>query len=155
MQDWITQHQALVVVVALACFVVLWIGTMNLVAWASGWKRLAERFRGQAEFSGSVWSWQSAQMRFGVNYNNCLKVGADQAGLFIRPTVLFRSGHLPLYIPWIEITVQPRQVFLMTVAELRLGRTEQIPFRIRPKLAQRLAAAAGPSWPGPSALERI
>jgi len=155
MQHWMSQNQLLVVILAVLGFIVLWIFILNLIALASGWKRLAQRFRAQQEFGGAKWSWQSAQMRFRANYNNCLTVGGDQADLFLRPTGLFRVGHPALSIPWVEITAQPARVFFMPVVELRLGRVEQIPFRIRPVLAERLAGAAGPSWPGTPSLEKI
>ena len=148
MQHWMNQNQLLIVILGVLGFVVWWIFVLNMIALMSGWKRLAQRFRAQMEFPGEKWSWQSAQMRFRANYNNCLTVGADQADLFVRPAGFFRVGHPALSIPWLEITAQPGRVFFMPVVELRLGRTEQIPFRIRPSLADRLASAAGPSWPG-------
>lgn len=118
----------------------------NLIALMSGWKLLAQRFRLQGEFFGQKWSWQSAQMRYRANYNNCLNVGADQTGLFIQPMIFFRLAHPPLFVPWNEITWSTTQVLWLTMTELRLGRTEQVPFRIRASLAARIRAATGPSW---------
>ncbi len=148
MQDWINQHPQAVVAIGVLGFLAAWILIANLVALMSGWSQLAARFRLQGEFPGPKWSWQSAQMRWGANYNNCLTVGADQTGLFLHPMILFRSGHPPLFVPWSETTFQRTRVFLVLMIELRLGRTEQVPFRIRPALAAKLEAAAGPSWHG-------
>lgn len=124
---------------------------LNLIALVSGWKTLAVRFRLQQPFSGRQWKWQSAQMRYYVGYNNCLIVGADQAGLFLRTMWMVYTGHLPLFIPWNEITLSQTQTsWLMgNILVLTLGRSEQIPFRIRASLATRLQSSAGSPWPAP------
>lgn len=88
-------------------------------------------------------------MRYYVGYNNCLVVGADQSGLFLRTMWMVRTGHSPLFIPWNEITLSQTQTsWLMgNIVTVTLGRSEQIPFRIRASLATRLKSAAGSSWP--------
>jgi hypothetical protein len=148
------QSQSLAVLIVPLFFLLLLLVIPNLIALMSGWKLLALRFRTQPEFFGQKWSWQSAQMRYRTNYNNCLIVGADQAGLFIQPMIFFRFAHPPLLIPWNEISWHEAQVLWMRFVELRLGRTEQVPFRIRASLAARIQAATGPSWPTPVTASR-
>lgn len=152
MDELIRQHLflfAALIVLGIAAFQVL---LLNLIAAVSGWKTLAPRFRLQQPFSGQEWKWQSAQMRYYVGYNNCLIVGADQAGLTLRPMWIVRTGHVPLLIPWNEITLGQTQTswLLGNIVTLTLGRSEQIPFRIRASLAARLQSAAGASWPASS-----
>lgn len=149
MDELIRQHPflfAALIVLGIAAFQVL---LLNLIAAVSGWKALAVRFRLQQPFSGQEWNWQSAQMRYYVGYNNCLIVGADQAGLSLRPMWIVRTGHVPLFIPWNEITLGQTQTSWLVgnIVTLTLGRSEQIPFRIRVSLAARLQSAAGASWP--------
>jgi hypothetical protein len=148
MQTWINQHPLLFVCLVLAGMVIfLWL-LLNLIAAVSGWKNLARRFVMSQPFSGPQWKWQSAGMRFLVSYNNCLKVGADQAGLFIQPMPGIRTAHPPLFIPWNEISIEQTTGWMMSnFVRLSLGRSERIPFTIRPSLAARLQSAAGPSWP--------
>ncbi len=151
MQDWISHHPTGFVLLLLAYVVALWLLVAYLIATFGGWRSLALRFGLQGDFNGSRWSWQSAQMRGVSNYNNCLIVGADNAGLFLATVFMFRFAHPALYVPWAEITMQPYErlwgSFWGKLTELRLGRTEQIPLRINSTLASRLQQAAGASWP--------
>jgi len=155
MQDWIHQHPAGFVLLLIAYIVALWLLIAYIIASLGGWRVLALRFRLQGDFSGTRWTWQSAMMRGFSNYNNCLIVGADNAGLFLKTIFLFRLAHPALYIPWAEVTVQPYEGrlgrFWGRLTELRLGRTEQIPLRINLKLAGCLKEAAGASWPANAA----
>lgn len=130
-------------------FVAAWVFTGYGVALMSGWRQLAQRFRMQGDFSGTKWSMQSAKMRYGTGYNNALTIGADSTGMFLAPLALFRMGHSPLFIPWAEISdVRAVTVlYFFKFTAMRLGRTEQIPFRIQMGLAARLKAIAGPAWP--------
>ena len=128
--------------VALGCTLPLFIAAM------SGWSMLRRRFSQTFPFTGEAWKWQSARMRLGCNYNNCLTVGADASGLYLSVLFLIRIGHPPLFLPWQEITIRRRSKRpLFRYVELRLGRDEQVPFMIRERLAERLKSAAGPNWP--------
>jgi hypothetical protein len=129
-------------------FVCLWCGIVLLISRLSGWANLANRFRLTLPFAAQKWGWQSARMRYATNYSNCLTVGADPMGLYLDIFPLWRIGHSPLLIPWHEVSVRRRvKVLVFTYVELRLGREEQIPFRISATLASRIQAAAGPNWP--------
>lgn len=149
MTDFVREHPFLFAALILAGIAAFQVLLLNLIAAFSGWKALAVRFRMQQPFSGQQWRWQSAQLRYYVGYNNCLVVGADQAGLFLGATWIVRTGHVPLFVPWNEITLrQIQRSWLMgNIVVLTLGRSEQIPFRIRASLADRLKPAAGSSWP--------
>ena len=97
---------------------------------------------------GEKWTMQSARMRWLTQYNNVLTIGADSAGLYMSPFVLFRIWHPALFVPWSEITdVRETQFLFIKFVEMRLGRVEEIPFRIRASLAAKIRAAAGPEWP--------
>jgi hypothetical protein len=145
MQEWIDHNFAIIFSLY---FVALWTLVSYWIALAGGWRLLAKRFRLQGTYVGQKWSMQSASMRWLINYNSALTVGADNAGLFIAPLFLFRAWHPPLFIPWTEVTVVGKtRLFFLRVVELRLGRSENIPFRMSGKLAARLEAAAGPGWP--------
>jgi hypothetical protein len=149
MHEWLDKNFAYIFPVYL---VTMWIIVGYVIALAGGWRLLAQRFRIQGDFLGQKWTMQSARMRTLANYNNVLTVGADNAGLFIVPFFLFRAWHAPLYIPWVEITVRNKtRLYFFRFVELRLGRSEQIPFTINARLAARIEAAAGPGWPGESA----
>ncbi len=138
-KEWIDQNVAIILPIYA---VTLWTGISFLIAKIGGWRLLARRFRLNSTFVGEKWSMQSAAMRFGVSYNNCLAVGANNMGLFVRPMTLFRLWHPPLFVPWNEVRVFPKKRWLWDFMEYRLGSEEQIPFTVRVKLAQKIQAAA-------------
>jgi hypothetical protein len=142
MPDWLNQNFPFIVfpffLLAL-CILVSYI-----IAFCSGWRLLAQRFRLEGPFQGQKWFMRSASMRFFGHYNNCLTIGANNFGLYLRPMILYRAGHHPLLVPWTEITVRPtKQAFLFAAVEFRLGREEDVRFVILQKLADQILAAAG------------
>jgi hypothetical protein len=143
MQDWLDQHFLLVLPFV---FAALWTMVFYVIAFAGGWRLLARRFRFQGTFQGAAWHMQSASMRLRAGYNRCLTVGSDNSGLFVRPLILFRLWHPSLFVPWTEITYQPKRQFFFDVVEFRLGREERVPFTVRKRLADKIQAAAGKAW---------
>ena len=131
----------------MAFAVALWLLISIIAAWAGGWSALARDYPLAERFEGRRWRLQSAQMRWGTHYNNCLTVGASDQGLFLATLFLFRVGHPPLFIPWRDIAARERKFLWITMTELRLGRETPLPFRIREGLSNRLRNAAGNSWP--------
>jgi hypothetical protein len=145
MQEWFSQNFGFIFPFY---FVGLWVSVTYLVALIGGWRLLAKRFRLQGTFTGEKWHMQSARMRAQTHYGNVLTVGANPEGLLIVPFILFRAWQPALFVPWTEITASNMtQLFFFKSVVLSLGRSEQVPFRIRPKLAARVEAAAGPGWP--------
>ncbi len=149
MQHWIDDNFGLVFAIGFPVFfATMWICVAQIVAFLGGWRLLAQRFRAPGDFNGQKWRMERASMRFGCHYNNILTVGADQFGLFVATFILFRPGHPALFVPWTEISVERKtQLFFFKVVELRLGRSENVPFAIRESLAAKLEAAAGSGWP--------
>ncbi len=148
MQDWINKNFALIFPFFL---VTMWILVGYVIALGGGWRLLAKRFRAQAPFSGKKWGGQSARMNWAANYSGVLTIGADNSGLFMVPFFLFRAGHPPLLIPWVEIAAARKtERFFFDFVELRLGRSEKIPLRISARLAAKIEMAAGSSWPSSS-----
>lgn len=145
MQSWINHHPLLFVGAILLYIVLFWIFVVNAVALVSGWKLLAKHFYSQSPFLGPVWKWQRASIR-GAGYNGCLTVGSDPMGLFLDIMAIFHVGHRPLFIPWTEIALRHQPWAPKEIVEIRLGKSEQVKFRIRGELASELQQAAGSSW---------
>ncbi|SRR6266567_4451955 len=109
-----------------------------LIAWWSGWRELAARFRHDYDFRDQIGGWQSARMRRGCHYNNAIKIAANAEGLHLT-TIAIVPQHPPLLIPWNEIKLVRRSTMWMwTFAHLQLGAVEQIPFVIQEKLFDRI-----------------
>ena len=86
-------------------FALIWSGVIFLLAWISGWRRLARTYRSATAPSGQAiggfWA-----MIGPVSYRGVLTIRAAPAGLFLSVMVLFRLGHPPLLIPWSVIRGQ-------------------------------------------------
>jgi len=144
-QRWLDQHFALAFPIF---FVLLWMVISALISYIGGWRTLSRSFRAAEPFAGAKRYFQSGQMRWITNYNNCLTVGADSAGLYLAILFLFRFMHPPLFIPWREVSVRTRRSwFLGERVTFTLGRETAIPLTIRGRLIGKLKAAAGNSWP--------
>jgi hypothetical protein len=126
--------QKLAIVVFAALGFILYINVLCiLIAWWSGWRTLAARFRHEFNESVRISGWYSARMRWGCHYNNALKVGVNSEGLSLA-TMVILPQHPPLLIPWSEIRVMRRtKVFWWTLIYLELGQ-ERIQFAIYEKL---------------------
>jgi hypothetical protein len=111
MQEWMNQYFP---VVFPLFFVGMWIISTYWVAFMSGWRLLAKRFRLQGTFTGQKWTMQSARMRWLSQYNNVLTVGADSTGLFMATMFLFRTGHPPLFVPWSGLLAFGRPGFYLS-----------------------------------------
>jgi hypothetical protein len=120
-------------------FVGLWLFVMLVLSRLSGWSSLADAYRSDQPFSGSIEHWQSAQMRATSRYNGCLNFGANAHGLYLVPMMLVRCFHPPLWIPWSEVTSSRSKVWLFfDYIELRFARVPGLFMRITPELAAKL-----------------
>jgi hypothetical protein len=131
--------------IGIFAFLVLWLVPV-MVSKMTGWADLATRFSFPGPFHGLTWRFQSAQMRCWGSYNNCLTVGANLEGLYIKgPSIMAR--HSPLFIPWEEISYTQAKVLWRPVVRFQLGREQAVPFAVSEKLAESIKEAAGNHWP--------
>jgi len=140
MQELFDQHPAAFFSVM---FPTMWLTIGFLIARIGGWGLLAEKYRTDREFPRRKRWMQSAQMRFGTNYNSVLTLASDSEGIYMRVMSLFRMGHPPLFIPWAEIQVdEPRRWLLWKRVALQLG-TEAVPLRLYERTAKFLLEPRG------------
>jgi hypothetical protein len=86
-------------------------------------------------------------MHGAANYNNCLIVGANADGFYLATIILFWFAHLPLFIPWNEVTLPKKRILFKNFVRFQLGRENPIPLSIRESLANKLKVAARNGWP--------
>lgn len=147
-RDWIVAHPQVFPALFPVYFLAMWLAVSALSSYLGGWSALAARFRTELPFPDSKWRGQSGSMRWRCNYGSCLTVGADQQGLFLRTLFLLRFRHPPLLIPWDEISVTRKRLWIFgEFVTLTLGRQERIPLMIRDRLARRIQEAVGGRWP--------
>jgi hypothetical protein len=142
-----SQNPALFTLFVFAAFIGAWLLAAAFVSRLSGWHDLAGRFALQGEFPSEQFRFKSARMKHGMNYNNCLTIGASAVGFSIATPWLFRSSHPPLFIPWTEISCVHTKILWWPMVQLQLGRENPVPFTVRESLAEQISKAAGASWP--------
>ncbi len=87
----------------LLAFALLWCGACAVLSFVSGWKTLATRFRATAKPACSLLWMQSGEFN-SVGYNGVLIVGVCDEGLYLAVVFPFGIGHVPLLIPYHELS---------------------------------------------------
>lgn len=102
-------------------FVLIWSGVIYLLAWLSGWRRLARHYRCAKIPDGSLFGTFWAMLG-PVNHRGTLRIQPAPEGLYLSTMVLFRLGHPPLLIPWHAIKRRDgAQISLVKMVALELG----------------------------------
>lgn len=137
------------VAACIAGFIAVWAMLMPLIAWFSGWRRLAEEFRAAPETRGRI-VLGTATLRYGAHYNNIIRLDCRPSGLVLSVRGPFRLAHPPLLIPWPQIRAEEISVLWMIPAtRLELGSDAHIPFTFLKREARELVTQyASPHPPG-------
>lgn len=86
-------------------FVAFWLFVSGMISTCGGWKELAENHPYNGEnLTGVTFRFQSAGMGFFGWYKNCLSIFVTDLGIVIRPMLLFRFMHKPIFIRWGDIS---------------------------------------------------
>jgi hypothetical protein len=147
MRGSLSENPELFAFFVLASVAAAWLFATVFVSRLSGWHDLAQRFELEGDFPPERFRFQSARMKHGMNYNNCLTIGASPAGLSLETSWLLRKSHPALRIPWDEISWVRKKILWWPVVELQLGRENPVPFTVRESLAEQISKSAGRSWP--------
>ena len=131
-------------------FVVLWFAVFFFLATLGGWRRLAEAYRLNGPFEGERWHFRSARMRWGVNYKNCLTMGANRSGVYLAVLLPFRLAHPPLFIPWSEIGASERKGLVFKYLDFSFQQAPGVRLRVRDTLGSALLRAGGREQKGSS-----
>jgi hypothetical protein len=127
----------------------------TLLGLISGWYWLASRFPDRDEPAQLTLKSQSGMMGWGVSMNNILVLSACQSGLRVAIWRVFGPFSRPIFVPWDEIKVQPRQIFFQKMARLGFGRPEAGVLSIDGRAWERLAAQAGLQKSDPRSLPPV
>jgi hypothetical protein len=126
-------------------FGALWLGAVAALAWASGWRALAERFRSARPVDGErfrfVTGWIGGPKRFPVQYRGALFITISGEGFLLSMFFPFRLGAPPLFIPWTEVeSVTVEAAWFVDRAVVRLRGSPTI-IMIAGRAGQRMAEA--------------
>ena len=120
-----------------------WGGFSYLISFMSGWRNLAQVYRANQPLLGGRWRPWAASMRWGVNYNGLLAVGADSQGMHVSVFFLFRIGHPPLFIPWTDVSATPGRIRWFKMVRLQFEKYPSTYLLIPLKMAEKLSQAGG------------
>jgi hypothetical protein len=109
---WIDQHPAAFGAIFPIYFLCLWFLVAAIISFVGGWFSLAKGYRMREPFNGAKWRMQSGQMRWRVNYNNVLTIGASPEGLYLASMFLFR---FMLYPPRFVVNLRCRLLSLLRI----------------------------------------
>jgi hypothetical protein len=126
-----------------ALFPLLWCAITYLIAWIGGWRDLADVYSDTRDFQGELFRMRSGTMRAHVGYNNCLTFGANRQGLVLKVFALFRPGHPPLFVPWVDIVGRPGKIWFFPATIVTFKRVPGVPLKIAVRLGRDLEQAAG------------
>ncbi|MFZ2490141.1 MAG: hypothetical protein WA208_01520 [Thermoanaerobaculia bacterium] len=129
---------------ALCLAPVFWILASVALSVIGGWSRLASVYRATIwPEHGYVWKGQSGAMRFGTHYGGCLNIAADQNGLYLKPFLLFRIGHPPLFIPWNHVAATEKTTWFMKRLALSFRDAEDVPVVLSGTLGREILTSVG------------
>ena len=123
-------------------FVALWVGVGFLLAATGGWQTVAAHYPLVGDAPPPVKRFGVAEFGL-VAYNRCLKLGANQRGLYFGAILLFRAGHAPFFVPWTDVTARATRRWFRAVIELRFARTPDIAVRLPRAAAEALFRQGG------------
>ncbi|MEN6331728.1 MAG: hypothetical protein ABFD57_07065 [Smithella sp.] len=119
-------------------FIPIWLFVCLILSRVGGWKKLAQVYRYDGQFSGNRWRFRSCRMNRFVNYNNCLTFGAGAEGLYINIFPVFRFHHPPLLIPWSDIKEEKTKGIIFEYRELSFAGVSNVQLRIIASLAEQI-----------------
>jgi len=135
-------------VVLPASILAVWLAVGALIAWASGWSRLAAAYPDRDDPAVVRFALQSAALGRGIHVNHALTVTACGEGLRLSIPPVFTPFCRPVFIPWREIAVTRRDGFLgRKRVALAFGSPAVGGIEISAALAERVAHAVPQAWP--------
>ena len=125
-------------------FTLVWIFVCSALSLSGGWATLSKTYREENPPGDYRWTWVSGRFRMFVNYNNCLKIHADEKGMHLSIMSLFKFNHPPLLIPWADVRVikYGKYWFFWNELKLSLGERDQVPIALYGSVAEEFRTAS-------------
>ena len=115
----------------------MWMFVSKILSLIGGWHSLSEKYRSEANFSGTRWQMQSARLGF-VNYRSVITFGADYNNIFISVMFLFRLGHPNLIIPFYDVTGNEHKGVFFSYVNLTFKKAPRVKIKILKGLADKI-----------------
>jgi len=141
MEEFIEQYPFIFILI----FVVFWLGAMKLSSYLSGWRRLAVDYVAHEPFTGKLLHGQSASFGY-TNYGGMLSIGVEEDALYIRLSKIFGFGHIPLRIPFADMSANVRKGWFFTYIDVSFLSHPGIRMRIFKSLAKKIEERSNGNW---------
>lgn len=92
-------------------FPLFWVAIVRLIAYLGGWAKLARYYSTDEAVSGDRFRMSSARFGRIAGYNSTLNITVSSQGIHLQTILLFRMGHVPLFIPWEDFSQLKRDQF--------------------------------------------
>jgi hypothetical protein len=137
---------------AVAAFVLFWLGITQLLSHLGGWSVLAERYPSRTVTGERDLGTSSLTLDRGfmvVNYNRSVRFQVSSEGLGMTTSALFRRGHPPVLIPWVEVASCERKRLLVGEGAALTLRNGKVNLLVRGPAAEGVLAAWEERVPAP------
>ena len=132
---------------------ILIVGLLFVTGWAmgaqSGWYGLMRLYPDREEKPIRIFQGQTGWMNGGLSFNGILTLSVCPSGLRVSVPRVFGPFSQPYFIPWSDIHVYRLTEYFMPAARMEFGQPARGVLSVRVNTANRLARAAGKSWPEP------
>ena len=123
-------------------FVGLWLVISQVVGVMSGWYQMMAAYPDRPEAPLRRFSFQSGSMGARVSLGNILRIEVCPSGLRFGIMRLFGLWCRDFFVPWDQITVAPKRMFLVSAVEMQFGDRDFPKLIVRAALADRIAGVA-------------
>ncbi|MCU0666946.1 MAG: hypothetical protein MUF05_07625 [Candidatus Omnitrophica bacterium] len=124
-------------------FPLAWVAIMRFLAYAGGWQELAKYYPYRGEKLAKKKYMQSASLKKGTNYNNCLTIGTSPQGVYLSMWFILPTFHPALFIPWEDITISQVSYWGIKMLELKTKQAPLVPICLAQSLEGFLRQQAG------------
>jgi len=122
-------------------FICLWCGVCYLLAFVSGWRRLATHYATTSDPKGTQFRFRGGSVG-PVSYRGALHFAAATDGLFIWVILPVRLGSPRLFIPWRDIAASMQKSWLVDYAVLTFAQAPGVKMRLFRRVADEIAGAS-------------
>ncbi|MGE0665473.1 MAG: hypothetical protein AB7O49_02845 [Sphingomonadales bacterium] len=131
-------------------FVAMWLMATTVLAFASGWFRLARTYPDRPEETPLLsLKRQTGLLGPGISYRGVLRLEVCPSGLRVGVAWLLGPFCKDFLVPWSDISPSREKTLFWSSARLEFGAPRVGVLKMRPRLAEALEHAADGLWPLP------
>jgi hypothetical protein len=120
-------------------FIGLWLFVGKIISLFGGWNKLSAQYRWENTPTPTRWlRFQSMGLNSLTTYRHCMDIGFCETGLVLKPFILFRFGHPPLFFRWEELSLEDVKRFFVAETKVTTRKVPSVEIFFRKSTGQRL-----------------